>query len=372
MSLARLWKEFDVDRDVTVFHAVPCAGVEAILSDGFTLQSLLRYPAKTLIFWQTPTARPGTAYFILPRQAILEAEANGAWRLTYRVDPGEGAYYALGGRRAGEPGADRLDARGALICLPDGCDGVAPGLAEDGEHAYYAFIAGSDDLLERTTEAVRAVAAYTRREDYLLLRSMLLGDNETFARGVPRLAECLPVEVKNMRGLPQLPGHYGLDPVEHTLAALMESAKSTTLMERFAGERTVCREWIRCVLVYHDIGKKMNPFNPAHARLSAKLARFHLRSMGYEEHEEQIIARLVETHDVLGGVKRGLLTALEGLRILCHGMGTLVPLDLLVDMHYEVARADIHSIGSLRHISLENEYLAMSRTLPELGWACQA
>lgn len=374
MSLARLWKDFDVDRDTTVFHPVPCRSVPSVLSKGFSTQEfkaeLARDPAKAIIFWQTAKGPEDTAYFILPKRVIAQAEESGSWRVTHSVDPNKGAYYALSPRPGGEGQPDRFKSDGALIFLPDGCDMVARGLVGDAEHAFYTFARGSVDFPGLTTNAVRAVVAHTRGEAYRRLRLLLQGDNETFARNLPRLGEYVPVELKNMRGLPQLPGHYGLDPVEHTLRALEESTKSATLMKRhFEGRWEVCREWVRCALIYHDLGKKVNPFNVKHAKLSGKMSRFHLRCMGYAGHVEEIIARLVETHDVLGGIKRGRLTVNEGVKLLCRGMGTIVPLDRLVDMHYEVALADIHSIGYLRHVSLRDEYLAMRRAAPVLGRA---
>lgn len=374
MSLASVWKGFDVDRDTTVFHPVPCCSTPSVLSKGFSARASEGehrwHHSKAIIFWQTPDELRDTAYFILPKRVILEAAENGSWRVTYTADPHGRAHYALSPRPGNNEALDRFEAGGSLISLPEGCEaGIALGLVEDGEQSYYAFAIESGDSLARTTEAIHAVVAHTRREAYQRLRHLLRGGNATFARNLGRLSDYLPVELKNMRGLPQLPGHYGLDPVEHTLEALKESAKSTTLMERFQEQWAVCREWVRCALIYHDLGKKVNPFNVRHAKLSAKMARFHLRCMGYKDQEEQVVARLVETHDVLGGIKRGRLTVDEGVGLLCRGMDALVPLDRLLDMHYEVAAADIRSIGYLRHISVRDEYLAMRRAIKALGRA---
>ncbi len=374
MSLAHVWKDFDMDCDGTVFRPVPCRSAAAVLAEGFTAQDDGLGPSsprsRAIVFWEIPDERRHAAYFVLPSRLIVEAEKSGCWQVTYSVDPRGPAYYALSPRMGSSEAPAKFEADGSIVFLPEGCDaGIPQGLVEEGDHAHYSFTSRVGDLASGTAEAVRTVVAHTRRRCYRELRTMLRGSNEALLKNFARLAEYLPVELRNMRGLPQLPGHYGLDPLAHTLEALRECGRSATLMERFHGEWAVCREWVRCAILFHDLGKKVNPFNMRHAKLSGKMARFHLRSMGYGDREEKVIVRLVETHDVLGGIKRGRLTPEEGARLLCDGMEELIPLDRLVDMHYEVASADIRSIGYLHHVSVQDEYAAMRTAIGTIGGA---
>ncbi|MBI4641274.1 MAG: hypothetical protein HY731_11300 [Candidatus Tectomicrobia bacterium] len=225
--------------------------------------------------------------------------------------------------------------------------------------ALYPISFPKEKLTWEIYETVKGIKRKVCQKGYERLRTLLQGSNEEFRRNLPAIVEAMPVEMRNMDGLPQKPGHWGYDPVEHTAEVLKELSKSTFFEEHCGlslDDMGRCRELIRCATVFHDLGKKVNPFDDRHPILSAYMVSFHLEAMDYSEGEIAIITKLVATHDILGRIKQWEIRPEQGYRMLTSGITDFLPPCLIVMMHYEIARADIASIGVLFGVTIDREY----------------
>jgi len=224
---------------------------------------------------------------------------------------------------------------------------------------FYPFNSSGERLTWGIYETIKRIKRRVCQEGYERLRTLLQGSNEELRRNIPAIVEAMPIEMRNMDGLPQKPGHWGYDPVEHTAEVLKELSKSTFFEEHCGlklDDMRRCRELIRCATVFHDLGKKVNPFDDRHPILSAYMVPFHLETMDYSESEIAIITKLVATHDILGRIKQWEIKPEQGYRMLVSGITDLLPPWLIVMMHYEIAKADIASIGILFGVTIDREY----------------
>lgn len=127
------------------------------------------------------------------------------------------------------------------------------------------------------------------------------------------------------------------DPNEHTvevLAALDTSALSPedTLLARVA-------------VVYHDVGKGLDAYDPRHPLESARLAAPLLHRYGVSSEQQETVLLQIREHDLLGVLSRGRMTAAEAMERL-----RLLERPQNLALHAAIATADISTIRGLRWV----------------------
>lgn len=127
------------------------------------------------------------------------------------------------------------------------------------------------------------------------------------------------------------------DPNEHTIEAL---ATFDT------GELTDEDAYLaRIAIVYHDVGKGLDAYDPRHPLESARLAAPLLERYGLSPEQRETVLLQIREHDLLGVLSRGRMTtaeAAERLRLAVR------PHNLAV--HAAIATADISTIRGLRWV----------------------
>lgn len=167
---------------------------------------------------------------------------------------------------------------------------------------------------------------------YQILRRLFKASDEDFRAKLELVERNLPEEMLKLRGLKQRPHHQELDPLEYTLRVLK------TLDTSGLGDEE--REILRCVALYHDLGKLVDPLNSNHGEISASMAEPHLIKMNYPKETREKIKHLIRRHTILGKAAWGGLPITEARRILGHGMMT--------DLVYRHTVADVSSIPGLK------------------------
>ncbi len=98
--------------------------------------------------------------------------------------------------------------------------------------------------------------------------------------------------------------------------------------------------WARIVALGHDYGKKGDPADPLHPRVSALTVDDHLRLLGIQEEHKELLHHLIEHHHFWGDVVLGARRVEEA--------RTLFPDFNAVMVSHAVARTDVGSIRLLR------------------------
>jgi hypothetical protein len=130
------------------------------------------------------------------------------------------------------------------------------------------------------------------------------------------------------------------DPNEHTvevLAALdtSELAMEDTLLARIA-------------IVYHDVGKGLDAYDPRHPLESARLAAPLLAGYGLSPEQQETVLLQIREHDLLGVLSRGRMTVAEAIERL-----RLAERPQNLALHAAIATADISTIRGLRWVVVE-------------------
>lgn len=137
------------------------------------------------------------------------------------------------------------------------------------------------------------------------------------------------------------------DPNEHTaeVLALLDTGELAPRLGFIA----------RVAVLYHDIGKGRDSYDPAHPQESARLAAPLLAQHGLTPEERDSILLHIREHDLLGVLSRGRMThdeAIERLRLREE------PANLAI--HFAIATADISAIRGLRWV-VEEGLIARAR-----------
>ncbi|NQU16508.1 MAG: HD domain-containing protein [Candidatus Saganbacteria bacterium] len=165
-----------------------------------------------------------------------------------------------------------------------------------------------------------------------------------------------------MMGMQQTPIHGGMDPLIHTFNALecLETDEIAKEIKTADGIERPLAELVRIAVLYHDIGKVNDPFNPDHAADSAEIAESllanpELSGVGaLNDNEIELVLLLIRSHDLLGNIVRNYKIKAGSnppLRIIQQELGSynnksLTLKDLFL-LHSAVALADIGSIPGL-------------------------
>lgn len=364
MILEKTWTEFDIDLDRYVVHETTPQRARNILKDGlFSCSGSEGGGVRSIEFYEDLTqGRRGHLYFVKPKKYLIKEQREKGYRLDFGPHDGGGRFYSIGpllrmdGTNAPLTDGCSLQARDSLLLFSSGEDGLGSLLPQTGGPPL--CLEDLEDFPGSVFSAVCSFKAMLWAGHYRELRNTLRQGEPLTGENLEALVAHLPVEMRNMSGLRQNFGHLGLDPLQHSFIALQVFDASPALPELKAltlGGDATCDEVVRCAILYHDLGKKLEPFDPYHAELSGPMAEFHLRSMGYNEVETAVIKRLTETHDVMGRIKKGEISCLQGYHDLCHGLPESVSLDTLIKLHCEVAGADIASIPYLHGVTLDRE-----------------
>jgi len=229
-------------------------------------------------------------------------------------------------------------------------------------------LASFDAAVEAAAVALRAIRVTERRDDYHFRRDPH-GPNkwyiDTTARGplpwsgrLPDLSgsdeeirthrlrdvqayldATFPVLVNLAQHTPHTDPARGrtTDPSEHT-AEVMAQLNTTSLTEH---ERYI----VRVAVLYHDVGKSADSYDPRHPLVSARLAAPFLEQHDLSESERQQVLIHIRQHDLLGTLSRHRMTTREAIeRLELH----LEPRNLL--LHDAITTADISAIRGLAWI----------------------
>jgi len=341
-----------------------------ILHDGvFSCTSVGDEGDRQICFYEgLKTGRPHHIYFVKPKKPFVQEQRQKGYRLDFGIHQEAEKFYAVGpmlrmdGTNSPLTDGCCIEAGDSLMLLPQEEKELAGYDLSMGGEAF--FIENLNDFQVSALSAIKRYKASLWADHYSELRGILRQGNPFTGKNLETLIAHLPIEMRNMSGMPQNFGHLGLDPLQHSFIALQGSDVSGTI-EELKGISldggVLCDEIARCAILFHDLGKKIEPFDPYHAELSGPMAEFHLECMGYNEVEKAVIRRLVETHDVMGCIKKGEITVLQGYQMLCSGLPESISREVMVKLHCEVAGADIGSIPYLRGITLEKEEEEMLR-----------
>lgn len=179
--------------------------------------------------------------------------------------------------------------------------------------------------------------------------------DEEFRQKLPEIQSMLPRQFEAMEGFEQSSPHGDFDPVEHTINAL-RLLEVDDLEERD-------KKIARVALIFHDVGKVVNPTSRAHPYRSEEIAVDHLEKMGFAEEDKIEILAQVRYHDALGEVARR-----DGHNMFDEKEALLMfPNQRQLDIHYKVARADIESIPGLSWAiyEIDETYELMSEKIRE-------
>jgi hypothetical protein len=127
------------------------------------------------------------------------------------------------------------------------------------------------------------------------------------------------------------------DPNEHTVE-VMELLKTRGLAAR---ERLLAR----VAVLYHDIGKGVDSFDPMHPAVSARLAAPLLDRHGLSADEQAQVLVQIREHDLLGMLNRGRISHDEAIRRL-----NLTHQPRNLPIHFAITTADISAIRGLRWV----------------------
>jgi hypothetical protein len=373
LAFEKTWTEFDLDWDRYLVHeASPREAVRILKAGLFSCaQGNDHRGAGTHFFEGLKQGYPEHVYFLKPKKHLLEEQRRKGYRLDFGPHQRGEKFYSVGPllRMDGtdEPLTDHctIQARDSLMLLsgeyPELTGNILPG---DGR---FRTLEDPEDFQSSAGSAIRSVKAQLWKGHYSALRDILREGKPFTGANLVALVEHLPVEMRNMRNVSQNFGHLGLDPLEHSFIALQITETSPTfneLMGEIPAGGAACDELARCAILYHDLGKKLEPFDPYHARLSGAMCEFHLAAMGYNPLEVTVIKRLVETHDVMGRIKKGEISCSEGYIEVCRDLPETLPRETMIKLHCEVAGADIGSIPYLHGVRLDaerEELLRMAR-----------
>lgn len=127
------------------------------------------------------------------------------------------------------------------------------------------------------------------------------------------------------------------DPNEHAVEVL-RALDTSGMTER---ERLIAR----VAVLYHDVGKGVDSYDPRHPIQSARLAAPLVARHGLDPDEAATALLQIREHDLLGMLSRGRMTEAEAMERLRLGEA---PRNL--DVHVAITTADIVSIRGLRWV----------------------
>ncbi|MCL4543792.1 MAG: HD domain-containing protein [Chloroflexi bacterium] len=127
------------------------------------------------------------------------------------------------------------------------------------------------------------------------------------------------------------------DPNEHTVEvmALLDTSQLAPRDQYLA----------RVAVLFHDVGKGRDPFDPDHPLESARIAAAVLPQFGLGEQEQELVLLHIREHALLGTLSRGRMTPAEAIARL-----QLQERSENLALHYAIATADISAIRGLRWI----------------------
>jgi hypothetical protein len=127
------------------------------------------------------------------------------------------------------------------------------------------------------------------------------------------------------------------DPNEHTVEVL--AALDT-------GELSAEDSFLaRIAVVYHDVGKGLDAYDPRHPLESARLAAPLLAGYGLSPDQQQTVLLQIREHDLLGVLSRGRMTIADAVHRL-----RLAERPQNLALHAAIATADISTIRGLRWV----------------------
>lgn len=190
----------------------------------------------------------------------------------------------------------------------------------------------------------------------------LLDKNEEdgmFVQSFDELKKLLPHVFENMKDTLQTPPHGTIDPYDHTFNAL--SLLNTR--ELSAEDSHIAR----AVMIFHDIGKVIDPQDREHPRFSAEIVAPYLEAMGYSKAQQERISNHIKWHDALGEIARR-----DGRNILnVEDVDTYFPSIQEFMLHKAVVQADLASIPGLKKYvgEIESTYkLLENRMYAQRQW----
>lgn len=104
----------------------------------------------------------------------------------------------------------------------------------------------------------------------------------------------------------------------------------------------------RIAIVYHDVGKGLDAYDPRHPLESARLAAPLLTRYGLNRAEQAIVLLQIREHDLLGVLSRGRMTVAEAVERL-----QLLERPQNLTLHAAITTADISAIRGLRWVVVE-------------------
>lgn len=168
-------------------------------------------------------------------------------------------------------------------------------------------------------------------------------DEAVRADRLPSILAYLDATFPDLVNLAQHRPHYDssrgrtTDPNEHTVEVL-EGLDTHDLTPRQC-------YLVRIAVLFHDVGKRADAFDPRHPAVSAQMAIPLLPRFGISPHEHATIVRQIREHDLLGVYSRGRMTQDEAARRL-----DIVDEPANLALHAAIARADIGAIRGLRWV----------------------
>ncbi len=374
MIFKETWLAFDIDVDRFIAHEATTEQAINILKEGlFSCSANSNHDEGSIYFYEgLKQGLLDRVYFIKPKKSFIGEQRHKGYRLDFGPHQRGEKFYAVGPllRMDGtnEPITDgcSIQARDSLVLLTSK-DGEIEDLPlwKEAEHF---ILEDLEDFSRSVSSAICQAKAGLWADHYKAMKAILLDGKPFTGKNLETLITHLPIELTNLSGVAQNFGHLGLDPLQHSIVALQVLETSPTaaeLKEVTVGGESSCDEIARCAVLFHDLGKKLEPLDPFHAELSGPMAEFHLRCMEYNDLEVAVIKRLVETHDVIGRIKKGEISCSEGYHELCDGLPKSIDREIMVKLHHEIASADMGSIPYLHGISTKperEELLRLART----------
>lgn len=205
--------------------------------------------------------------------------------------------------------------------------------------------------LHRQLNQIRPISAeaLTEAQWWDCMRQMLQADpiDSEFRRGIQELWPNRPQNLKLMDKITQNGLHEGISVGEHERRVLL-GLKTDNLSNGDA-------MWARIVALGHDYGKKDDPADPLHPRVSALSVDDHMGHLGIVPRHRELLHDLIEHHHFWGDVVLGKRRVEEALHIFPDFNAVMIS--------HAVARADI---GSIRQLRLQGAVARIDQAVEEV------